>query len=248
MNMYRDKVRRIAIVDFDVHHGNGTEETVRWLTPGLDHAEIKSPFALGMIATPRYKPWFDTTDHENVMFVSVHGFGPREKGLEYAMPAAAFYPGTGATHFPSPRPSPVESQATGASSAASAVQLSGEDAPRTVDPVPEFEAEDSESESDADFDPNQSSQSDIDQCDVSVSDDGDEPAVLRATRSIASGKLPSKLAQSIQLYLPKTQPYCNAAASTTPDSSALVLDVGVSLPSEDESPGSYRHEWRNYFR
>jgi acetoin utilization deacetylase AcuC-like enzyme len=27
MNRYRDVIKRVAIVDFDVHHGNGTEET-----------------------------------------------------------------------------------------------------------------------------------------------------------------------------------------------------------------------------
>jgi hypothetical protein len=121
------------------------------------------------------------------------------------------------------------------------MQLSEEDR------ATQFEAEDSESESDADFDPDQSSLVGSDQSNATGSDGGDEPTVLRAARSIATGKLPSKLAQSIQLYLPKTQPYSNAAASATADS-ALVLDVGVSLPSEDESPGSYRHEWRNYFR
>lgn len=29
----RHGIRRIAIVDFDVHHGNGTEQIVRNLTP-----------------------------------------------------------------------------------------------------------------------------------------------------------------------------------------------------------------------
>ena len=39
MNKYRETVKRVAIVDFDVHHGNGTEETVRWLKPGVDTEE-----------------------------------------------------------------------------------------------------------------------------------------------------------------------------------------------------------------
>ena len=39
MNKYRESIRRVAIVDFDVHHGNGTEETVRWLKPGVDTEE-----------------------------------------------------------------------------------------------------------------------------------------------------------------------------------------------------------------
>ena len=36
----------------------------------------------GSVFSPRYKPWFDGNDAENVLFVSVHGYGPRERGLE----------------------------------------------------------------------------------------------------------------------------------------------------------------------
>eukprot|EP00927_Polykrikos_kofoidii_P048676 TRINITY_DN42915_c0_g1_i1.p1 TRINITY_DN42915_c0_g1~~TRINITY_DN42915_c0_g1_i1.p1 ORF type:complete len:506 (+),score=57.05 TRINITY_DN42915_c0_g1_i1:68-1519(+) len=43
---------RIAIVDFDVHHGNGTENIVR----------------------NRAKPWLDWNDEENVFFASIHGY------------------------------------------------------------------------------------------------------------------------------------------------------------------------------
>ena len=28
LNKHRDKVKRVAIVDFDVHHGNGTQEII----------------------------------------------------------------------------------------------------------------------------------------------------------------------------------------------------------------------------
>jgi acetoin utilization deacetylase AcuC-like enzyme len=49
-----DTVKRVAIVDFDVHHGNGTEETVRWLTPGLENTDLITPMGFGTISTPRY--------------------------------------------------------------------------------------------------------------------------------------------------------------------------------------------------
>jgi len=28
LNKHRDKIKRVAIVDFDVHHGNGTQEII----------------------------------------------------------------------------------------------------------------------------------------------------------------------------------------------------------------------------
>ena len=100
MNVHRDKVKRVAIVDFDVHHGNGTEETIRWLKPGVDDVSILESTCFGSLALPHYKPWFDSGDTDNVLFVSVHGYGPREKGMEHLMPHAAFYPGTGKTVLP----------------------------------------------------------------------------------------------------------------------------------------------------
>jgi acetoin utilization deacetylase AcuC-like enzyme len=37
--------RKIAIVDFDVHHGNGTQEIVECLKPKTFKFEIKLPFS-----------------------------------------------------------------------------------------------------------------------------------------------------------------------------------------------------------
>ena len=56
--------------------------------------------AFGSLSMPRYKPWHGADDPRNVLFVSVHGYGPRERGLEKYMPQAAFYPGTGKTVLP----------------------------------------------------------------------------------------------------------------------------------------------------
>ena len=41
---------------------------------------------------------------ENVLFVSVHGYGPREEGMEHLMPHCAFYPGSGKTALPTVLP------------------------------------------------------------------------------------------------------------------------------------------------
>lgn len=99
MSVHRDLVKTVAIVDFDVHHGNGTEETLRWLVPAVDTTEIRTGFSFGAVNTPRYKPWYDDSDVDRVMFVSVHGYGPRDHNT--SMPCASFYPGTGKTTIPS---------------------------------------------------------------------------------------------------------------------------------------------------
>ena len=57
MNMHRNIIKKVAIVDFDVHHGNGTEETVRWLQPGLESVEFNNELGFGLLQAPRYKPW-----------------------------------------------------------------------------------------------------------------------------------------------------------------------------------------------
>ncbi|CAE8730719.1 unnamed protein product, partial [Polarella glacialis] len=83
----------VAIVDFDVHHGNGTEATVRNLKPrdaGRREAQDISMggFSARIVAEPppTCKPWLDPeSDPESVFFASIHGYG------------GGFYPGTGAS-------------------------------------------------------------------------------------------------------------------------------------------------------
>mmetsp|Transcript_27116 Transcript_27116/g.54231 ORF Transcript_27116/g.54231 Transcript_27116/m.54231 type:complete len:892 (+) Transcript_27116:385-3060(+) len=97
--MYRNEgIKKIAIVDFDVHHGNGTEEIIRNLTPQVETATIETPFASGKIATTRYRPWLDETDVDNVFFASVHGYGPRELRPDHLPQVGWFYPASGKTH------------------------------------------------------------------------------------------------------------------------------------------------------
>jgi len=69
-SMYRHEgIKRIAIVDFDVHHGNGTEEIIRQLVPTVERAVVKVPFAIGELATHRFRPWLDESDIDDVFFV-----------------------------------------------------------------------------------------------------------------------------------------------------------------------------------
>eukprot|EP00980_Cylindrotheca_fusiformis_P021196 scaffold8150_cov118-Cylindrotheca_fusiformis.AAC.5 len=98
-SMYRNEgIQKIAIVDFDVHHGNGTEEIIRQLVPAVEKSIVRTPFAVGELAAPRYRPWLDESDIHNVFFASTHGYGPR--GIEFADTTQGgwFYPASGESH------------------------------------------------------------------------------------------------------------------------------------------------------
>jgi acetoin utilization deacetylase AcuC-like enzyme len=99
-SMYRNEgIKKIAIIDFDVHHGNGTEEIIRQLTPNIEHAIIRTPFAMGGLQTSSYKPWLDENDVNEVLFASTHGYGPRDRTIPLgAMQGGWFYPASGKTH------------------------------------------------------------------------------------------------------------------------------------------------------
>ena len=93
-SMYRNEgIHKVAIVDFDVHHGNGTEEIIRQLVPNTEKSVFKTPFAMGELSTSTYRPWLDETDIQNVFFASTHGYGNR--GFEQP---GWFYPASGRTH------------------------------------------------------------------------------------------------------------------------------------------------------
>ncbi|OLQ03763.1 Type-2 histone deacetylase 2 [Symbiodinium microadriaticum] len=92
--VYRHLIHKVAIIDFDVHHGNGTEAIVKNMRPRQNVPPEKSAayFHAGHLMrithtpAPSCKPWLDPdADVENVFFASIHGFG------------AGFYPGSGRT-------------------------------------------------------------------------------------------------------------------------------------------------------
>ncbi|KAJ0401781.1 hypothetical protein P43SY_006035 [Pythium insidiosum] len=97
-------VNRVAILDFDVHHGNGTEEIVRQLVPSTAELRYETPYGEGRQVLWQYKPWRDERDAENVFFCSVHGYGHKDPQGEFGadVQAAWFYPGSGATCTPPP--------------------------------------------------------------------------------------------------------------------------------------------------
>ncbi|DAZ94873.1 TPA: hypothetical protein N0F65_008175 [Lagenidium giganteum] len=92
-------IQRIAILDFDVHHGNGTEEIVRKLVPGQEMVRYETPYGAGYQVVHTYKPWRSESDAENVFFCSVHGYGHKDPEKEHPpeVQQAWFYPGSGET-------------------------------------------------------------------------------------------------------------------------------------------------------
>jgi len=93
-SMYRNEgIKKVAIIDFDVHHGNGTEEIIRHLVPNTETHTFRTPYSVGEMTTQTYRPWLDETDVKNVFFSSTHGYGNR--GLEQS---GWFYPASGKTH------------------------------------------------------------------------------------------------------------------------------------------------------
>lgn len=93
----RNGINKIAILDFDVHHGNGTEEIVRQLVPSTTEYSFSTPYGHGKQVVHQYKPWRNEEDPQNVFFCSVHGYGhkdPENHPLS-STDAAWFYPGSG---------------------------------------------------------------------------------------------------------------------------------------------------------
>lgn len=90
LHVHRDVVRRVALIDFDAHHGNGTEACVRALKP-VSWVErcATSTCSLQLYGT-RFKPWLDDSDVDRVFFGSIHGFETcTESG------GHSFFPGSG---------------------------------------------------------------------------------------------------------------------------------------------------------
>lgn len=78
MAVRRDRVKRVAIVDFDVHAGDGTADIVRAVRPRT--TSFLSPWG-GQITSTECRPWLGDADADNILFLSMHVEAPN------------FYPG-----------------------------------------------------------------------------------------------------------------------------------------------------------
>ena len=59
----------IAIIDVDIHHGNGTEDIVANLNPRI--ITLPLPSSWSPVKQSVYKPWFDVDDSRHVLFASI---------------------------------------------------------------------------------------------------------------------------------------------------------------------------------
>jgi acetoin utilization deacetylase AcuC-like enzyme len=105
---HRDIIKRVAILDYDVHHGNGTQACVLNTKPTQRAESFACAGGALQITSTDYKPWLSLSDSENIFFGSIHGFGAdapppdpaskkktSEAGSEAAGGAGQFYPGSG---------------------------------------------------------------------------------------------------------------------------------------------------------
>ena len=89
-NKYKEEIKRIAIFDFDVHHGNGTEEIIQM----LNYKKFSKKFECNKnitvtIENTKQLNWLDYDDAKNLLFISTHIY---DKANE-----KKFYPYSGGT-------------------------------------------------------------------------------------------------------------------------------------------------------
>jgi acetoin utilization deacetylase AcuC-like enzyme/ankyrin repeat protein len=98
MAVHRNAIHKVAIVDFDVHHGNGTEACVQAVVPQPWTESVETPTGTVSASGVTYKPWLGPLDKERIFFASIHGYGadaPPGEAAEHEGPMGAFYPGSG---------------------------------------------------------------------------------------------------------------------------------------------------------
>lgn len=249
----------VVFIPSDVHHGNGTEETVRWLRPSVETFPIGNATSdvFGVMHLPQYKPWYSEQDPSNVLFVSVHGYGPRERGLEHMLPMAAFYPGSGKTTLPTivPAGAASNSAATGASGAPQLVRPAASSAAKNARGKETMEVQDVEDQregsgsggdGDSDEDDDGGMDFEGDEQDGDGSDEGDEEddsmldrmRELQRANAEGGGGAYGKVLRARNMYSSFAPPHgsmagTGAGSSSRGDTSAmpaLILDIGVQLP------------------
>ena len=58
----------MALLDFDVHHGNGTEACMGRLLPQTLTYGLKTPLCNGQLNFRSFSPWLDFDDKDNFFF------------------------------------------------------------------------------------------------------------------------------------------------------------------------------------
>ena len=198
----------------------------------------------GVFYSTKYKPWFSENDSENVLFVSVHGYGPRERGLESLMPQAAFYPGSGKTSIPKIPPSPRYK-------------------PKYVTPIDISEGEKNGENEKLMESLLQSENEEEDDVDDDSTDTDDDGILSEQNYSVSQIITDANLCKQIQNKKRIFSSFATNLIDKYENSVSippLILDIGVELPDavpdlDDQKAGgkmlselSYRIQWRKYFR
>lgn len=230
---------------------------MRWLRPSVETFPIGNSTSdvFGVMHLPQYKPWYSERDPSNVLFVSVHGYGPRERGLEHMLPMAAFYPGSGKTTLPTIVPTAASNGATtaGASGAAQQPRPATSFTAKNVKGKETKEVQDvddqhDDSGSDGDSDGNDDGGMDFEGSDQDGdgSDKGEEEEddsmldrmrELQRANAEGGGGAYGKVLRARNMYSSFAPPHgsmtgSGAGASKSDNSAmpALILDIGVQLP------------------
>ena len=103
-NKYRNEIIKVAIFDFDAHHGNGTEEIVQMLDSKIFEKKFMYDKLLTELRTRNIKQinWTDGDDAKNVLYISTHIFNNENKNNKNN-----FYPFTGSTETNTKKNSPI---------------------------------------------------------------------------------------------------------------------------------------------
>ena len=72
--VHRGVVGKVAIVDFDIHHGNGTEACVQAVVPTPWTVTHETPAGIVSSSGVTYQPWLGDQDKECIFFGSIHGY------------------------------------------------------------------------------------------------------------------------------------------------------------------------------
>ena len=83
-NKYRDEIKKIAIFDFDVHHGNGTEEIIQMLNykSFLKTVKYDNIYSIHTKYTKQIN-WYESDDAKNILFISTHIYDEENPNLFY---------------------------------------------------------------------------------------------------------------------------------------------------------------------
>ena len=102
-NKYREKIKKVAIFDFDAHHGNGTEEIIQMLNCKIFEKKFCYD-KLCELKTINSKQinWADEDDAKNVLFISTHIYDD-----ENGNGKNNFYPYSGGTESNTDKKSPI---------------------------------------------------------------------------------------------------------------------------------------------